>query len=401
MKKILYIHHGKGLGGAPLSLLYLVLELNKKIYKPIVLFLYKSDAVDLFKSYGIKIIGPIFEHDFPHTKIWWYKWYHVHHLIKSIYSQIKTIFYIASYWYKKIKPDIVHLNTSSLIGWAIAAKKANIPIVWHIREPLADGYFGIRKKLIKKIIARYATKIVPICKNDAKPWIDLNKTNIIYNPVNKNIFYPREKNSSEIKEFIKINNIPFNAKTILFLGGLSVEKGTHIILESFIRLKKILPISHLIMAGYFDLDKKSKILYSPSDKYKKYISNLIKKEMNSITILGPINNVPIAMAASNIIVFPATVGHFARPLIEAGFMSKPSLASKIEGVNEIIKDGETGFLIEPSDYNKWTDALFKLITNEELALKIGNNAFDHCLKNFSSELHVQKIENCYKETLNY
>ena len=58
-KKILYIHHGKGLGGAPLSLLYLIQALDKTKYHPVVLFLYDSEVVDLFKSKGIEVVDPI------------------------------------------------------------------------------------------------------------------------------------------------------------------------------------------------------------------------------------------------------------------------------------------------------------------------------------------------------
>ena len=39
MKRILYIHHGGGLGGAPLSLLYLLKQIDRNRYEPIVLTL--------------------------------------------------------------------------------------------------------------------------------------------------------------------------------------------------------------------------------------------------------------------------------------------------------------------------------------------------------------------------
>ena len=50
-KKILYIHHGKGIGGAPLSLLYLIESLDKQKYHPIVLFLHYSEVVDLDRTH--------------------------------------------------------------------------------------------------------------------------------------------------------------------------------------------------------------------------------------------------------------------------------------------------------------------------------------------------------------
>ena len=47
---ILYIHHGKGLGGAPISLLTLIKALDLTCYRPIVLFLYDSEALKLFRD---------------------------------------------------------------------------------------------------------------------------------------------------------------------------------------------------------------------------------------------------------------------------------------------------------------------------------------------------------------
>ena len=81
MKKILYIHHGKGLGGAPLSLLYLIQGLDKTKFNPVVLFLQDSEVIDLYRSKGIKAIGPLNIFDFSHTKILWYKWYHIHRFL--------------------------------------------------------------------------------------------------------------------------------------------------------------------------------------------------------------------------------------------------------------------------------------------------------------------------------
>ncbi|MBU4269908.1 hypothetical protein KKE07_03460, partial [Candidatus Dependentiae bacterium] len=114
MKKILYIHHGKGLGGAPLSLLYLIKNLDKTKYEPVVLFLHDSQAVNMFKEHGINVVGVVGLNDFSHTKIYWYKWYHAKYFLRSLLDSFKTYFFVADKWLKQVKPDIVHLNTSTL-----------------------------------------------------------------------------------------------------------------------------------------------------------------------------------------------------------------------------------------------------------------------------------------------
>ena len=122
-KKILYIHHGKGLGGAPLSLLYLIEGLDKTKFEPVVLFLHDSEAVELYRSKGIAIAGIVGLQDFSHTKVYWFRWYHPHLFFRSFLDTIKTRLFVAQKWIKEIGPDLIHLNTSSLTAWAKVAKK--------------------------------------------------------------------------------------------------------------------------------------------------------------------------------------------------------------------------------------------------------------------------------------
>ncbi len=394
-KKILYIHHGKGLGGAPLSLLYLIEALDKNLYHPVVLFLHHSDAFDLYVSKGIEVYGPVNLYDFSHTRIWWFKWYHIPYLLRSIKDTYKTWNNIALHWFEKIKPDIIHLNTSSLIAWGIVAHKKKIPIVWHIREPLASGYLGLRRTLIKLIVGKYATLITPICKHDAQPWARLPKTHVLYNAVDSQLFnYTRD-----FQHFLTHYKLSQNTPKILFLGGLSQEKGTLIILQVLEKLLEKLPETRLLIAGYFEKSYAQNVLknFFPAHLYKKKVLAQLNKVQNSVTFLGPINTIPEAMAACNIIVFPATVGHFARPIIEAGFMKKPVIASNLAPLDELIIDKKTGYLIEHKDIACWSNALYTLLVNTTLAQDMGNQAFDFCTKHFDIKQQKEKIEGLYSK----
>ncbi len=395
-KKILYVHHGKGLGGAPLSLLYLIENLDKTKYEPIVLFLHDSQVLDLYKSKGIKVFGPVDLKDFAHTKIFWYRWYHAHIFLKSCLDSFRVIRSVANFWLDKIKPDIVHLNTSSLIAWAKIAHKKNIPVVFHVREPLANGYLGLRKRIIKKCVEKYSTKIVPICKNDSRPWIDSPKVNVIYNVVDSKIF---DKNISE-QDFLLKYNLSQDKPKILFLGGLSQEKGTLEILKIFQDLLKIVPNAQLLIAGYFDLKLNNVFSlkrYFPVDRYKINVARVLKNVRSSVVLLGPITNVPEAMAASQVLVFPATVGHFARPVIEAGFMAKPVIASCLAPLDELVFNNKTGFLIDMNNRKLWVKKLSELLLDKKLNMQMGENAHRYCLQKFNLDLHLKKIESMYAE----
>ncbi len=397
-KKILYIHHGKGIGGAPLSLLYLIQALDKEQYQPIVLFLHDSDAIKLFKEHQIDVMGPVNRYDFPHTRIWWLRWYHALFFLKSIRDTIITRYAVANDWFDTIKPDIVHLNTSSLIAWGIVAHKRNIPVVWHIRELLADGYLGLRKKMITKIIEKNASVILPICKHDGNPWATSKKTTVIYNAAQEKLFdYTISPNS-----FITKHHLDPYAPKILFLGGLSKEKGTEFILSVFAELQILMPQALLLLAGYFPITQDTSGIKKifPAYRFNQRVKSLYNPLTSSIKLLGPITNVHEALATCNVLVFPATIGHFARPIIEAGFMKKPVIASACAPLDELVLHGKTGFLIEPNNIIDWVTTLFLLLNDKKLQRSLGETGYIFCQDNFSIEEQIKKVEKIYRSFAN-
>ncbi|MFA6527075.1 MAG: glycosyltransferase family 4 protein [Candidatus Babeliales bacterium] len=381
-KRILYIHHGQGLGGAPLSLLALIKTLDRTRYHPMVLFLWNSEVIDLYKQQGIEVYGPVGRSDFSHTAIWNFKWYHLPYLVRAIKDTIITACSTAHIWFDRLQPNLVHLNTSSLIAWGYVAHKKKIPVVWHIREPLAPGYFGLRKKLITSCVSRYATIIISISNNDAKPWATDHRTHIIPNPVDHTVFNP--------ESFTNKNPVQ---PTILFVGGMSREKGTFLILKVFQQLLTRVPNAHLVIAGYFDRTKKFPFYkkFFPEYRFVKAVDRLYSQLATHVTLTGPTTRIPELLSSATALVFPATVGHFARPVIEAGFMKKPVIASRLAPLDELVIDGATGFLCHAGNIDQWANKLECILSNQELCQNIGLNAYTFCRQRFNLGTYGEKI----------
>lgn len=391
---ILFIHHGSGLGGAPLSLLYLVQTLDRTRYNPIVAFLHQSEAIKLFTDQQIPVQGPLNVYDFSHTKIWWFRWYHPHYILRSIKDTLKTMFWVAPRVYQEQKPTIVHLNTSSLIGWGYAAWRRNIPVVWHIREPLAPGYFGLRRKLIQWCVRTFATKIIAISAHDAQPWTKLTKTQVLHNIVPATKFNPTINPAHIIKQY----QLDPARPRILFLGGLSLEKGTLTILQALELLVKKLPNVQLIIAGHVPPRPiNPSILHQlkPASAFAAQVHTYLEQLAPNIILVGPVHTIPELMAASNVIVFPATVGHFARPIIEAGFMQKPVIASRLAPLDELVIDQITGFLVDPLSPSAWAAKLFELLSNPALQEKMGLAGHTWCTEQFNTTTYSVKIAQLY------
>ncbi|MBT4594428.1 glycosyltransferase family 4 protein [bacterium] len=402
MKRILYVHHGVGLGGAPLSLLYLVKNLDREKYEPHVLFMQNSEAVQMFKDHGITVHGPINRAPFSHSVICWFKWYHPHRQLRAWRDSIKIWRTDAELWLNKIQPDLVHLNSSAAVWFGLMAKRMEIPVVCHVREPLARGYLGVRKNFLTRAVGRCATKIVPVCRNDSRPWRKSPKVEVIYNAASPEKFKPVEVS----KSFLEKHRLKPSDPKILYVGGLSMEKGALHILRVFKRIVMRKPQVKLLLAGYWDFEVLRGSGFKgflrrnlAAGRHAKKVQKLLFELVGSLRILGPVHNMPEVMSVSDVLVFPAQVGHFARPVIEAGFVGKPVVASKLPPLDELVIDKKTGFLVNPRNEVAWCEKLCNLLGNRELRERMGAAGLQQSMERFSLSAQALKIDALYERIL--
>lgn len=394
-KRVLFVHHGVGIGGAPHSLLLLVQSLDRVKYEPTVLFLFESPAIDLFREAGIPVLGSVGRVDFAHTQIWWYRWYHVSHIFRALWDWLMVWLFDAAFWINKAKPDIIHLNTSSLSAWAVRARSMGIPVVWHIRESLAPGYLGIRRALTRFLVGRYATKILAITTFDGRFWRGNPKLEILYNAVDCSVFIPSDMTRNEWRTH---HNIPKNDKVLLYVGGLSREKGA---LQALRLLKEMRRRGHedvwLVIANSWKFPEPSflKKLFGVQRWYDR-VKKLQDELSDRLVFVGALPSVLAEIQASDCLLFPATVGHNARPVIEAGAVGIPSIASDLPPLDELVIEGKTGFLCSAGDSVAWASRCEEVLFSPKRQQEIGAHASEFVRKFFSLAQYRQRVVRLYK-----
>lgn len=392
-KKILYIHHGRGIGGAPLSLLYLLQKLDRTKYDPTVLCLYESKAADLYRSENIKTFVAKGIRNVSNTTLTCGNLSIIRKIFNFGYSMIRMpLSVIMTYfWVKKIFPDIVHLNSAGLIPSAIGAKLAKKKVVWHIREPLFESLLGVGAFLSKICINRFSDKIIAIGKCEADRLFKSSKITVIYNFVD---FKKFNRNISG-ESFRKESGIRKNEKVVSMLGGVSPVKGTLEFVKALMLVREIVPNVKFVIVGYYPITKKV------GNKYYKKILNIIESEKlkDNIIFTGVRNDIPKILSASDVVVFPSLVPHSARPVIEAGAMAKPAIASNLDGPNELIIDNITGKLTPSKDSKKLAEAIIEILTDEEKAEKMGEAGYKRAKRLFDANINAKRIFKVYEEIL--
>lgn len=389
-KRIVFIHHGVGIGGAPQSLLLLIRALDRGLYDPVVLFLFDSPAIDLFRNAGIAIAGPVGRVEFSHTVIWWYRWYHAHHAMRALWDWLMVVLFDACKWFDELKPDIVHLNTSSLSAWAVVARMKKTPVVWHIRESLAPGYLGIRRWIICFLVARLSTKIVAISQHDGRFWAGSPKMQILPNPVDCDVFSPSDENR---QAFRQKHQIPDDAQVLVYLGGLSREKGALLALQILGRLLEQGQKVYLVIAGSWQVPQTSIVReVFRVQKWYEQVACLANHYKKNVRFTGVLSSTHEILQAGDCLLFPAQKGHFARPVLEAGAVGIPVLASRLPPLDELVVEGKTGFLCEPEDVKDWAgrvEMLFSYDRNSFLFVR------EHILKRYSLSGYKYSVQGLF------
>jgi glycosyltransferase involved in cell wall biosynthesis len=85
-------------------------------------------------------------------------------------------------------------------------------------------------------------------------------------------------------------------------------------------------------------------------------------------------------------------------VLEAMYFKVPVVASNIGGIQEIIRHGENGLLVEPKDVPALADAISTLIQDRELALRL-TKAGQETLQYFSPQRMARQVEEIYHSLL--
>jgi len=399
MIKILFFHHEGGIGGAPQSLRFLIEGLSRDKYEPVVICLKEGPVVDLFRNSGARVITGKRLHDYSHTCLDWY----------GIGSPLRFITKFLNFFLTIIRakeiidaedPDIVHLNSSTLSACAVAAKMLGKKVIWHIREPIAKGYFGVRRAILRWMIEKYSDHVIAICRDNARRLKPSLKVSVIYNYVDFAFFNRNLDGRIYRNKF----GIPVEGKAILMLSGTSKPKGTLVFLKAVNETLKEKKNCYFILTGNFPNFSNLTGLKRLANKLP-WINMYNKKVVETASILSCVNfiltgsivDTPLLIAASDIVVFPSTVPHFPRPLIEAGAMAKPSIASNLPGPDDVIIDEESGLLVAPGDVGGLVNAIKKLLENNELAGEMGDRAYEIAHKKFNKRINLPKIITIYED----
>lgn len=287
---------------------------------------------------------------------------------------------------REIKPRLVYVNNLTGLAAALAARRAGIPCVWHVRELFDDVEGEMHppwpggKLLARCLIARCATRVVVISRavqeNVLGTWCR-NRTILIPNAVDDSFF--QESRCQE--EARRALGLPLGRPVVGVPGTLRPVKGHDFFLRALAQVRQ--QISNIFAAFAGDGDPKYR------QKLEEMVADLNLRE--HVRFLATVTDMPAFYRACDVICVPSRSEPFGRTAIEAMAVGTPVVATSRGGLGETIDDGRTGLLVPFADYEKLAGKLSHVINDRSFARQLAAAARSKANESYRKEFYDARI----------
>ena len=173
--------------------------------------------------------------------------------------------------------------------------------------------------------------------------------------------------------------IPAGAPVIAFVGRISPEKGTGLLIDACRELKARVPNLRLLLAG--DSGWRGKL-------EEALAQNGLSK---MVRILGFVRDVERVYATADVVISTSAAEGCPNALLEAMAMGRAVAATSVGGTTEIVRDGVDGVLVPPGDARAFAEAVAGLIASPGRRQALGAAAAQQVVAHFSLRSQVERL----------
>jgi glycosyltransferase involved in cell wall biosynthesis len=282
---------------------------------------------------------------------------------------------------------IVHTHTprAALIG-RIAASRAGVPMIHHLHSPTSRcTSSAVRNRLndaVEMMSTAGARKIIAVSESLGD--------------------YLKERGVRQEKIAIVPNGVPTPGELPVRespggkwnIGAVALfrpRKGTETLLEALVQLKEKGAAFRLLAVGGFE-----------SEGYEASLRALTARIglAEEVEWRGFSSSVNDELAGMDLFVLPSLAGEGTPMVIlEAMAAGVPLVASRVEGVPEVIRDGEEGLTVPPGDARALAGALLRMITGEVGWAAMREKAYRRQVERYSDTRMARDVAGVYASVL--
>jgi glycosyltransferase involved in cell wall biosynthesis len=300
--------------------------------------------------------------------------------------------------FRKLKSNqyiIVHTHSSKagVIG-RIAAWMAGVPVIIHTVHGWSfhnhmNSWLRSLYVLLERFAASFSDTLIVVTELDINKGLrekigEADKYRIIRSAINLEEFNPANVDPIPIRKEL---GIPSDVPVLGNIGRFSPQKNPMDWLDVAIRVATALPECYFLLVGDGPLRAA-------------FEEQVEKRGINGNFILtGLRRDIPRMLSCMDVFLLTSLWEGLPRVIPQALSMGIPVIANRVDGTEEAIQDGKTGFLCLPGNLDKMAEYCINLLTNLKLRQEMSENGQKFVSNEFSLTNMVIEIESLYEELL--
>lgn len=369
-KTITYYIDSKYFGGAEQVLYTLVKGLDRDVWNPVLVY-HPSPGISPFireiENESIKTIST------PE--------------IRS-YRDVGSIIKLSS-TLRDVRPAIFHANLNWPLSCSygiVAAFLARVGVILATQH-LFPGLSWRRARLEQKLISLPVDTYIAVSDDVARQMREIitpgNKVEVVHNGIIIKDYENRHNDALAHDAYVSIKSGRENSPVVLTVARLDEQKGHTYLLKAATEV----PGALFVFVG--DGPERAGL---ESEARQLDLSD-------RVIFLGQRNDVSELLQGCDLFVLPSLFEGLPLSVMEAMAAGKPVIASDIGGVNELIRDGETGYLVPPGDTQALARSINTLVSDPALSRKMALAGKTLVEKEFSADSMVAGVTDIYKRHL--
>ncbi len=306
------------------------------------------------------------------------------HAAKAPFA-LATLAHLKGKW----QPDVVHLNETVLVPYALAATRLGLPLVIHARTVVRPESKGMR--LLDQVAPDHKVRFVCIDEQTQRslPPHCRSQSEVVYNPVSMRAVADEEVVAQRRKW-----QLPEDAVVVGQAASLHTEKGIWRILSL---AREICPQNdrlHFVLCGDT----------SPSRGEGPALQAAIQEAglAHRVHLVGYEEDIALAYAGFDIALclFGEFLGAVGRAGYEAPLAGKPLVATIPDPHHaEAVVHGKTGLAFEPQDLAGVAHAILDLAARSDRRTELGREAKKIIGARHDPSAHARTIVGIYRDLL--
>jgi sugar transferase (PEP-CTERM/EpsH1 system associated) len=290
--------------------------------------------------------------------------------------------------FRREQPHIVHShNWATILYTVVAARLAGVPVVIHGEHGYDDQRTIQRRLGAKRFLARQVTRLTTVSSDLER--ILIERWHV---PPERITFIPNGIEVERFPEHMDVEGLRRELgltrenRVIMSVGRFVPVKDFPTLIRSFARIHALRPETRLLLVGAGE-----------STELERLAESLGVRE--ALLLTGPRGDVPALLGVCDVYVNSSSFEGMSNTILEAMAASRPVVATAVGGTPELVREGETGFLVPTGDDAVLARRILGLLEDDALRAGMGAAARQVVLRDHPISRTVDAYNNMYLECM--